>query len=472
MKRTALDYSGFGFKVGKAFNRRKAENNDEYLKIAVKTHDYLESVKVVTEDGIYWNTPGNENKNGSYYNGSAGVLYYYLQLYEITNDDIYLDRISLGADLLHKHWKETVNAAKAVLLEYGIEEDTGIGLSYYSGITGIAEVLIVLYEKFKREKDLQTVIEITDFLVQSARYDSDGGISWASDRTMAYDAGIALYLFHASEFLKDEKLYKLADLAFTQIVNEAIADERGGYAWKSTLHVGVDRVPNFEGGTAGVGYALAAAYKQTGKREYLDAAIEAAKHIKAISVKMGDGFLVPWHDDPNEKPIFYVSNCHGPAGTSKLFYELYKITDNKAYLEDIKGLYRGLRFLNVPEKMSAGYWNSVCVCCGAAGLLQFFINLAIVFADEEFGRDAKDAAEIAAEILIGEQESKAGGREGVWPIAYDRIIPDKIKPEYGYFTGASGISGALLELFLYENGRFALHRLADDPFPESWGNGK
>lgn len=460
-------YKDYGFKIGRAFNQKIPDSIEEYLETALKTHDYLESIKVQHEDGVFWAIPGNDTGNSTLLGGSGGVLFFYLELYKLTGDQKYLEIVHSGADFIDKNWKRAIDAAKAAMLAANITIDTGVEYNYYMGVAGVGEGLITIYNALKREQDFDAIKEITEYILNGVKND-ENGVRWGLDCSMFYDSGIMLYLYHVSELIKDERILETANRIADVIVSKAIKDERGGLAWKSTLHIGVDRVPNFEAGTAGVGYALTIAYKYNQKESYLNAAVEAAKHIKAIAVKQGDGFLIPWHDELGKEPIFYVSNCHGPAGTSKLFYSLYKVTGDKLYLEDIKKLYKGLRFLGVPEKMSVGYWNSVCVCCGTAGVLQFLINCSIIFDGEEIAEDTVKTAKIAASILLGEQEKKIGGRYGVWPIAFERVKPENVAPEYGYLTGAAGIAATLLQMYLFLKNEFEWPRFIDDPYPETF----
>lgn len=459
-----ISYKGFDFAIGRAFNQKAPESVEEYLETAIKSHDYLESLKIEDSDGVHWAIAGNDNGNGSLYSGTCGVLFFYLELYKVTGDQKYLEIINSGADYLNKNWKKTIDSAIGNMLAYNITIDTGIEYSYYLGISSVGEGLIAVYNTTKREKDLETIKAITEYILNGLKND-EKGVHWGMDRSMLYDSGTMIFLYHASDLIKDERIITTANLIADATVSEAIKDERGGFAWISTAHEGVDRVPNFEIGTAGVGYALTIAYKYTKKESYLNAAVEAAKHLKAIAVKQGDGFLIPWHDEPGKEPIFYVSTCHGPTGTSKLFYRLFEETGDKQYLNDIKGLYKGLRHLGVPEKMSAGYWNSVCVCCGTAGVLHFLINCCIIFEGEEIAKDAEKAVKIAANVLLGEQEKKIGGRYGVWPIAYDRVLPEKVAPAYGYSDGAAGIAATLLQMYLFSKNEFEWIRFIDDPYP-------
>ncbi len=459
-----VTYDKYKFKIGALHDRKKVDDIAEYVEIAKNTHDYLETLRINDKDGIYWALEGKDNGDGAIYTGSAGVLYFYIELYKLTKDDKYLDIINKAADYIGVNWKKAGEAGIAMLHEYGIFEDLGTVYNYYSGAASTGEGLIAVYNLTHRQKDLDAIRVMTDFILDNAKKDKDG-YYWGIDCTMFHNAGTMIYLYHAAETLKDEKIKAFANSAADRIVANAIQDPRGGYAWQSTLHGNVDRVPNFEGGTAGTGYALTVAYRYTQNETYKNAAIEAAKHLRAIAIKQGEGYLIPWHDVPGDEPIFYLANCHGPAGTSKLFYGLYSITGDKEYLEDIKSLYYGMRHLGAPEKMSVGYWNTVCVCCGTAGILQFLINCGIVFNGTDLADNVDEVIEIAAEILVGEQESKVKGRKGVWPIAYERVKPENVAPDFGYAIGSSGVAATLIQLYQYKNKRIDFGRYIDDPYP-------
>lgn len=454
----AIDYS---FSIGKAFIKKKAVSNKEYLEIAEQVHDYLELNKVETEDGYFWkdvinlttgDAPG-EKVDLSQYGGSSGPLYYYLGLYKVTGNEKYKDIVLKGADYLNKHWKNQLENVRTG--DFYME---GLEYSYYLGISGIGTLLSKIYEEFGREEDKETVIDITNEVIKGGK-PTENGISWSFDKSPLAGGGTVLYLYKIYELLKDEKILSAANKGADQIVAEAIEDERGGYAWTSYAHPNQTRVPNFECGTAGIGYVLAVAYEISKNEKYLNAAKQAVVHLKAIAVKQGDGFLVPWHDNPNEETIFYVSTCHGPAGTSRLFYQLYKTTGDKSYLDDIGSLYAGLRHLGVPEKQSVGYWNTVGICCGGAGVAQFLINYNLVS-----GRD--DVKEIAAEagsILLGQYERQPKGV--AWPLAFERVKPQRLSRGISYAAGASGVGVALIQLYLFFEDKYSWIRLFDDPYP-------
>lgn len=453
-----IDYS---FKIGKSFATKQVSEPQEYLNVAEDIHNYLERFKVETIDGVAWKDPldlttGIEQEDGdinlNHYSGSSGPLYYYIGLYTTTGKEKYKDLILKGADYLNKNWRTQIKIAKA-----GIDFD-GIEYSYYLGISGIGVILAKIYELFGREEDKNTIIDITDEVIKGAKETADG-LSWSIDKSPLLGGGTVLYLYKIYELIQEQTILDAANKGADAILAEAISDPRGGFAWNSYAHPNQTRVPNFECGTAGVGYILGVAYEVSKEKKYLQGAKEAAKHLKAIAVKQGDGFLIPWHDNPDEEAIFYVSTCHGPAGTSRLFYQLYKVTGDEQYLEDIGSLYKGLRHLGVPEKQSAGYWNTVGICCGTAGVVQFLINYNIVTGRE----DVKEIAKLAGSILLGQQEKQTHGV--AWPVAFERIKPKNLSRGISYAAGASGVGVALLQLYLFFENKYNWVRLFDDPYP-------
>ncbi|MBQ3665195.1 MAG: hypothetical protein II919_03725 [Lachnospiraceae bacterium] len=75
--------------------------------------------------------------------------------------------------------------------------------------------------------------------------------------------------------------------------------------------------------------------------------------------------------------LFYLGNCHGPVGTTKLFYELYKATNEEQYLQEVFALIEGARALGAPFVQSAGFWNTIGLCCGPAGYFTGAAGIAV-----------------------------------------------------------------------------------------------
>jgi lantibiotic modifying enzyme len=204
---------------------------------------------------------------------------------------------------------------------------------------------------------------------------------------------------------------------------------------------------------------MAVFYEVTGEERFLAAARDSSEYLEHISVKQGEGFLVPVMDD-GDCSTFYLGACHGSAGTTKLFYKLYRLTGEDHYKETIEAMSKGILNFGAPEIQSAGYWNNTCICCGTASLLQFYTRLYVSFGNPHY----LDVAKRAAKVVLGEAEYVTDGAIA-WPLAEVRAEPANISTSKGYLHGAAGIGCALLQYYQVVKGIFDWNRLLDDPYP-------
>jgi lantibiotic modifying enzyme len=195
--------------------------------------------------------------------------------------------------------------------------------------------------------------------------------------------------------------------------------------------------PNFSHGTAGVAFFLARLSEATGRKPYLDAALAGAKYLLSIAKTDGDACLI-YHDEPDGKNLYYLGWCHGPVGTSNLFYALFKITGDKTWMDWVARSARGLMDSGIPEKETPGFWNNDGICCGLAGVSDFFRGLAKVTRNADysaFGLRAVDR-------LRAKATSDAAGLR--WIQAEHRVRPDLLIAQTGMMQGAAGIGLVLL----------------------------
>jgi lantibiotic modifying enzyme len=216
-------------------------------------------------------------------------------------------------------------------------------------------------------------------------------------------------------------------------------------------------MPNFSHGTAGVAYFLASLYAETKKKEFLDAALAGASYLKSIANTSGDGCLI-FHNEPDGKDMYYLGWCHGPVGTARLFYRLYQVTGDKAWMEWTEKSARSVMASGIPEKQTPGFWNNVSVCCGSAGVAEFFLNLHRVTLNSKYLDYAK---RVTAQILAKGTRDESGLR---WVQAEHRIKPELLIAQTGYNQGAAGIGMWLLHLDAFQNGKKSWISLPDSPF--------
>ena len=212
-------------------------------------------------------------------------------------------------------------------------------------------------------------------------------------------------------------------------------------------------------GVSGSGYMLARLYEFTQDERYLKAAEACAAYVVKQGIAQEKGYLVPFRQDLGKDSPLYLGTCSGVAGTARLFYLLYRLTGEKNYLDEIEKQVDGIESVHAPEWPSTGFWNNTNLCCGHAGLLQFFVAMYQATKEEHY----RELAHRTAAVLLGEKDVDKDGAS--WLVATERSHPENTSRPLGYYMGVAGIAGALLQMYESEQGDFHWNRLPDDPFP-------
>jgi lantibiotic modifying enzyme len=216
-------------------------------------------------------------------------------------------------------------------------------------------------------------------------------------------------------------------------------------------------MPNFSHGTAGIAYFLASLYRETKEQKYMDGALAGAEYLKSVAKTDEDVCLI-FHHEPEGEDLFYLGWCHGPVGTARLFYRLFQITNEKEWMEWAEKGARGVLDSGIPDQEVPGFWNNVGVCCGSAGVAEFFLNLFQVTQKQEYLDFAKKLTEQILNKAIQDEK-------GMWWVhAEHRSRPDFLQAQTNLMQGAAGIGLWLLRLEAYEGGLKPLVVLPDNPF--------
>ncbi len=441
-------------------------SSGEYLHAAEEAARWILSARVEKERGIAWladpdhpEKPVTVGPDNTIYSGSAGIVLFLLELGRATGKDSYVGEAQRGADYLAASWERLLSDKSAGPLP-------GQALSFDNGLAGTAFSLTETWKSVQRPAYHDAALAATRALARSV---SSSGRGWVSSPGVGLGGGVVLYLLYAARAFRDPSLRELAASGGERILELAERDPRGGLRWRGIELRAVNArasgippdayFPNFELGTAGVAYVLARLYEETKRPEFLDAAKEGARHIESIATVDGDAALVHYRE-PDLTDIYYLGYCHGPAGTARLFYQLYKVTGERQYLEWAEKLARGIVRSGVPEKLTPGYWNVVCQCCGSAAVTELFLSLSLASGKAEYGNFALRVAD----QLIS-RETDLDGKGYRWYQAWTRIKPWEVNAETGYKIGAAGVGAALLHTHLAARDRYSAILFPDNPFP-------
>jgi lantibiotic modifying enzyme len=321
--------------------RGYAQQHD-YLSDASKTERWLSLLKKQDSSGVFWpNAKDSSYTTTELYSGNCGVILFYLELYHTTSNKKYLVIAEKAAQYvlarLNNRWDE-------------------YQLGLYTGATGIAYTLHQTYvasgNLLYDEKAKQILSSLTGIVFEDSMTHKI-----ANDIVYGY-AGIGLGFLYAEKqhLLPDAK--KQAEKIGQWLLKKSVP-AGNGIRWPMYMRDTIRSfyMPNFSHGTAGVAYFFACLYEQTKNKLYLEAAIKASKHLVTIANK--DGMI--YHAEPDSAAMsrYYVSWCHGPAGTARLYYKLYSLTGDVSWKDKIRQVSDALMKCGIPEKQTAGYWNNV-----------------------------------------------------------------------------------------------------------------
>ncbi len=377
------------------------------------------------------------------YSGTSGIVYFLAALGHYSGDAHWTARARAGADYI---------AASLAQVPEELRDAHGL----YTGQAGAAWLLARLAPVLNQPAYLQQA-KRTARHIAGAASPVGQGVEWSDipDITMG-GAGIGLFLLQAGRAWQDDSLIQVAEQAGQRLI-ELSERVDGGLMWtfdRSTLR----NYPNFSHGTAGVAYYLAELYQQTGRQAYLDAALEGAAYLEHIAHRQGDAAMV-FHRADGGLDRFYVGWCHGPVGTSRLFYRLHQITGDARHRQSMDALIRGLQASGAPFRPSSGYWNNVGQCCGNAGIAQFYIDLIRHW-------DFPVTEQAVVKVMDNAQARASHDADALpcWVHAESRDKPDDLMAQTGFMQGSAGMGTVFLQLHALREGLEWQFPFPDTPF--------
>ncbi len=462
------------------------------LLVARAAAEWIRSHGREVRSGLTWPAfpeSGEEARMDLYY-GTPGVILFLLELHHATGEEGFLREALDGAFLLQGAYTEGGGwpAAAGTTPDDPTLVDPGL----YTGMAGAAFTLL---EAFKASGDrlvLMGGVSLLDFILGQAK-ETSRGMAWYQDdpATASYDiisgsAGVGLTLLYAYDLLEEPGLLDAADKAGAYLVDKARSGE-GGLQWPAS-EANPRLMPNFSHGTAGVAYFLARLARATGETAYLDAALQGARYLTAVSRCRDDGCLI-FHHEPGGEELFYLGWCHGPPGTARLFFELAQATGDPQWMDWVNRGARAIRSEGVPGNRPPGLWNNVSPCCGDAGIGELFLALAGASGGGEEAHPAPaDTSSGAPAVGGGEspsappsheharfarrlgdyvaREAIAGETGAYWLQAENRTRPRELTAGTGWMQGAAGTGAFFLRLDGWARGRRSRIVFPDSPWGE------
>jgi len=116
------------------------------------------------------------------------------------------------------------------------------------------------------------------------------------------------------------------------------------------------------------------------------------------------------------------------------------VTGDASWLDWVRRSANGLLQSGIPEHETPGFWNNAGICCGLAGVGEFFLDLHAELGDEAY----LDFAKRVGSRLLAKATVEDGRMS--WVQAEHRTRPDFVFAQTGYMQGAAGIGTYLLKM--------------------------
>ncbi len=420
-------------------------SSDSYLDAAKRVRAWLAATAKNGPHGLTWAANPLDPKSESYdlYNGMPGVVLFLLEYAHATGDRAALADASRAADSI------------IGVLDRPNENVEKLGTGLYVGIAGLAYVLYETYVATDDRKYRDAALRGVERLKRSAIRVGDG-VEWgATVDIVSGNAGTGLTLLWLHDKLRDAALLDLGARAARRLATLG-TEEQGALKWGMNPTF-ARRMPNFSHGTAGVAYFLATVGERTNDAQLLDVAARGATYLRTVATRTpNDGWKV-FHSEPGNETLYYLSWCHGPAGTARLYNRLGRSAKFASLAAEVPRLARGTIDSNVPER-SPGYWNNISQCCGNCGVVEFFTSLY---------RSTGNASHFAFAKRVMDDTLGRATEEGAglkWIQAEHRVQPELLVAQTGLMQGAAGVGLALLHLDGAMNGRADRIVLPDNPW--------
>jgi lantibiotic modifying enzyme len=429
--------------------------NRAYFEAALDAAKWIQSTLVETPHGRLWpdDALGADKMTAELESGVAGTVLFLLALRHFNPGAVSLTEIRRGADYL------------LTALPADLKLDVfPPGTSLYYGVAGIGYVLHEVYRATGDKKYQAGARRCVELIQRAARLESDGA-SWTNFNDLLFgSASTGLFLLYAAREMNHAGARTLAIQTGRALLRRA-KPEHHGLNWKLREDAGFV-LPNFSHGTAGIGYFFATLYQETKQPEFLDAALAAAKYLKAIAKTEQGIFLLPYGwPNPAWEGYYDIGWAHGPAGAARFFYRLWQITKDPAWLAIVHGCARGIMESGLPGAPNAGFGKqpfTTNLRFGSAGAADFLVSLFQITGERRYLLFAR---QIADDILKKATRDQSGSR---WVFPRGQFLPNPgaAAAFTGYFYGAAGYGWLLLHLDVAGRGQAWPLLLPDNPFAE------
>ncbi len=374
------------------------------------------------QNGFYWDTISYDHNvgefsfafNPSLWNGTGGIAWFFLVLYESTGKTDYLEIAEKSFSKIY-HFSINHNIA---------------GASLYDGICGSIYFSLELFRVTGKNLYLKQASELYD------RY-REKILAEQTEDMLVGISGILIVLTLLYHFTKSNSLYHDITVLVTNLLKKSLAAEVG-IKWGSN-QLSVDSLCGFSHGNSGTGFSLLQLGKYFNNQEFIWLAEQAFLYESLYYNPVKDNWMdLRWENSKNDLPNLFDWTketflpedfdlntwAHGACGIGTARIAAFKITAGSVYKKDcIKAVERCKRDIETRSKRNHILFS------GYGGLADFLLQYHNTFGD-------KESMELATEIVQEGLETSRQTGHSEWGVQNSEDL--------GLMTGTAGIAFSLL----------------------------
>lgn len=374
------------------------------------------------QNGFYWDTISYDHNvgefsfafNPSLWNGTGGIAWFFLVLYESTGKTDYLEIAEKSFSKIY-HFSINHNIA---------------GASLYDGICGTIYFSLELFRVTGKNLYLKQASELYD------RYRKKILAEQTEDMLIGI-SGILIVLTLLYHFTKSNSLYHDITVLVTNLLKKSLVAELG-IKWGSN-QLSVDSLCGFSHGNSGIGFSLLQLGKYFNNQEFIWLAEQAFLYESLYYNPEKNNWMdLRWENSKNDLPNLFDWTketflpedfdlnawAHGACGIGTARVAAFKITADSVYKKDcIKAFERCKRDIETRSKRNHILFS------GYGGLADFLIQYHNTFGD-------KESMELATEIVKESLEKSRQTGHSEWGVQNSEDL--------GLMTGTAGIAFSLL----------------------------
>ncbi|WP_343743999.1 lanthionine synthetase LanC family protein [Chitinophaga sp.] len=363
------------------------------------------------------------------FNGSAGIILFYLRLYDYYKQQHYLDVCITASDTLLWH-------PKVVQQQY---------YTLYTGATGLLYLCVKMYEATTYQRYLDRALELT------AHFRDDIPEGVLQDDWLSGHAGNMFMLTYLHAYTQDETLLPVIRSLTDKLVQQARPALKG-WRW-GHMKMSYDSLTGFSHGASGIAYALmqvSAYFRDEGlqylaeqaleyEMQYYDAAAGNWLDLRLTSTCLEREDFFHWdirrfREDAADTNTW----AHGAAGIGIARLFAHRQTSRPKYLQQVEdALQRSLKDAQLLQR------GDFTLCSGYGGIVLLLLQAAQVL-----GRPAlRQTAQVIASAAVRYREVHG---------TYNSYVPTMMQ-DPGLFSGLAGVGYLLASVLMPYNEDAVLH---------------